>query len=74
MVFWKKKSVSFSLVFVNDKNPIENGDKLLLTMYQITKINKGESITLTFNQTKYFKTNGAFLPALPAILAAAPII
>ncbi len=72
--FFNKKSVSLSLVFVNDKNPIENGDTLHLTRYQITKINKGESITLTFKPIKYIKTNGGFLPALPAILAAAPII
>ncbi len=72
--FSKKKFVSLSLVFVNDKNPIENGDKFSLTTYQILKISKGESITLTFKQIKYIKTNGGFLPALPAILAAAPVI
>ncbi len=58
---------------MNEKNPI-SGDKLPLTRYQITQINKGDSITLSFQQIKYIKTNGAFLPALPAILAAAPLI
>ncbi len=72
--FSKKEPVRLLINFKRDKTDVQSDHKLPLTKYQIGKINKRQEISLSVRQLEYINKVGGFLPALPAILAAAPLI
>ncbi len=72
--FSRKEPVRLLISFKRDKTDVQSVHKLPLTKYQIRKINKRKEISLSVRQLEYINKVGGFLPAFPAILAAAPFI
>ncbi len=72
--FLRKEPVRHLISFKRDKTDVQSGHKLPLSKYQIVKINKWKEISLSVRQLEYINKVGGLLPALSAILAAAPLV